>query len=61
MRYRRMPIEIESPEQFGYNRIRHNLAESSVRDLVLGDLDPDLPTSAGGLRALSAALESGIR
>ncbi len=38
-----MPIEIESPEQFGYHRIRHNLAESSVRDLVLGDLDPDLP------------------
>ncbi len=38
-----MPIEIESPEQFGYDRIRYNLAESSVRDLVLGDLDPDLP------------------
>lgn len=38
-----MPIEIESPEQFGYDRIRYNLAESSVRDLVLGEIDPDLP------------------
>lgn len=43
MRYRRLPIEIESPEQFGYDRIRYNLAESSVRDLVLRDLAPDLP------------------
>ncbi|MEO7663859.1 MAG: aminotransferase class I/II-fold pyridoxal phosphate-dependent enzyme, partial [Candidatus Limnocylindrales bacterium] len=43
MRYRRMPIEVDSPEQLGYDRIRFNLAESSVRDLVLGDLDPDLP------------------
>lgn len=43
MRYRRLPIEIESPEQFGYDRIRYNLAESSVRDLVLGDIGPDLP------------------
>ena len=32
MKYRRMPIEAESPEQFGYERIRYNLTESSVRD-----------------------------
>jgi hypothetical protein len=33
MDYRRMPIEIESPEQLGYERIRCNLAESSVANL----------------------------
>ena len=38
MRYRRMPIEVESPEQLGYGRIRHNLAESSVTDATLGEL-----------------------
>ncbi len=38
MKYRRMPIEEESPEQFGYERIRHNLTESSVRDRSLADL-----------------------
>ena len=42
MRYRRMPIEEESPEQLGYGRIRHNLAESSVADAALGDLSADL-------------------
>ncbi|MFN8378842.1 MAG: pyridoxal phosphate-dependent aminotransferase, partial [Anaerolineae bacterium] len=42
MHYRRMPIEIESPEAIGYGRIRHNLAESSVTDAVLGDLDLSL-------------------
>ena len=45
MRYRRMPIEVESPEQLGYGRIRHNLAESSVTDAALADLGVDL----GGL------------
>ena len=45
MRYRRMPIEVESPEQLGYGRIRHNLAESSVTDATLGELGVDL----GGL------------
>ncbi len=38
MRYRRMPIEEELPEQLGYGRIRRNLAESSVADASLGDL-----------------------
>lgn len=45
MRYRRMPIEEESPEQLGYGRIRYNLAESSIADSTLGDLGADL----GGL------------
>ncbi|MEO8208619.1 MAG: pyridoxal phosphate-dependent aminotransferase [Chloroflexota bacterium] len=43
MRYRRLPIEIESPEQFGYDRIRFNLAESSVHDRTLESIDPNLP------------------
>jgi aspartate/methionine/tyrosine aminotransferase len=38
VRYRRIPIEEESPEQLGYGRIRRNLAESSVSDAALGDL-----------------------
>lgn len=42
MRYRRMPIEVESPEQLGYGRIRCNLAESSVADASLADLGVDL-------------------
>jgi aspartate/methionine/tyrosine aminotransferase len=42
LRYRRMPIEEESPEQLGYGRIRHNLAESSVADAALADLGTDL-------------------
>ena len=42
MKYRRMPIEEESPEQFGYDRIRYNLTESSVRDRSLADLGIEL-------------------
>jgi len=41
MRYARMPIEIEAPEEKGYNTIRYNLAESSMRDISLKDLDID--------------------
>jgi len=37
VRYRRMPIEIESPEQLGYSTIRNNLAESSFSDMCLAD------------------------
>ena len=42
MDYRRMPIEAESPEQFGYERIRSNLAESSVADTPLRELGVEL-------------------
>ena len=35
-----MPIEIESPEELGYDTIRYNLAESSFRDGTLGGFDP---------------------
>ncbi|MGO4406609.1 pyridoxal phosphate-dependent aminotransferase [Bosea sp. RAF48] len=38
----RMPIEIEAPEQLGYETIRRNLSESSVADRRLGDLNVNL-------------------
>lgn len=38
MKYQRMPIEVESPEELGYSTIQYNLAESSVTDMRLGDL-----------------------
>jgi aspartate/methionine/tyrosine aminotransferase len=37
VRYRRTPIESESPEQLGYSTIRNNLAESSFSDMCLAD------------------------
>jgi aspartate/methionine/tyrosine aminotransferase len=69
MDYRRMPIEIESPEQLGYGRIRNNLAESSVADMTLRELGvslDDLVLQYGdhaghpGLRALVAADGQGL-
>lgn len=42
MKYKRMPIEVESPEQVGYNTIECNLAESSVHDAVFKDLNLNL-------------------
>src|SRR6476660_3430675 len=42
MRYRRMPIEVESPEQLGYDTIAYNLSESSVADRLLADLGIDV-------------------
>jgi aspartate/methionine/tyrosine aminotransferase len=38
VRYRRMPIEVESPENLGYDRIRVNLTESSFTDTRLSEL-----------------------
>lgn len=38
MRYRRMPIEIEAPENYGYENIECNLSESSFTDQRLHDL-----------------------
>lgn len=38
MQYVRIPIEIESPEEIGYDAIRYNLTESSVADLSLADI-----------------------
>ena len=42
MKYRRMSIEKESPEQLGYDKIRFNLTESSVRDRSLADLGSEV-------------------
>lgn len=38
MYYKRMPIEKESPEEIGYDSIECNLAESSVTDLILNEI-----------------------
>jgi len=38
MQYRRMPIEIEAPEGYGYENIDCNLSESSFTDQRLSDL-----------------------
>jgi aspartate/methionine/tyrosine aminotransferase len=42
MDYKRMPIEIESPEQMGYGNIKFNLTESSVRDALFPSSEIDL-------------------
>ena len=50
MKYARMAIEAESPEQFGYGRIKNDLTETSVRDRNLRDLGvefDDLQLSCG--------------
>lgn len=69
MRYVRMPIEVESPEEYGYSRIRHNLSESSISDRKLSDFGltvPDLPLhyndhrGAPALRELIVAGEPGL-
>jgi aspartate/methionine/tyrosine aminotransferase len=43
MRYVRMPIEIESPEEYGYGNIRYNLSESSITDQSLASLKLSVP------------------
>jgi aspartate/methionine/tyrosine aminotransferase len=43
MKYRRMPIEIEAPEEYGYDRIRNNLSESSCADRKLDSLNLQVP------------------
>lgn len=42
MLYKRMPIEIEAPEGFGYENIDCNLSESSFTDQKIGDLNIDI-------------------
>ena len=69
MRYTRMTIELESPEQLGYGTIRNNLSESSVADRRLGDLGVRLDDillcygdhrGAPDLRAEIAAMGTGL-
>ena len=45
MRYRRLPIEIESPEELGYDAIANNLSESSFSDMRLADYEVDADVS----------------
>ena len=59
MRYRRMPIEIESPEQLGYDAIANNLSESSFSDMRLADYGIDGDVSR--TRSSSTATTSGCR
>ena len=69
MRYVRMPIEVESPEEYGYAKIRFNLSESSIADKRLSDLGLSVPDlnllycehrGAEGLRSLIAAEGEGL-
>jgi aspartate/methionine/tyrosine aminotransferase len=45
VKFRRMPIEIESPEELGYDTIANNLSESSFSDMRLADYDIDADVS----------------
>lgn len=69
MRYRRMAIEVESPEELGYGNIRYNLSESSIADQSLSSLGlrpPDLRLlynehrGAAALRSLVVAGAEGL-
>ncbi|HEY1708608.1 MAG TPA: pyridoxal phosphate-dependent aminotransferase [Rhizomicrobium sp.] len=69
MRYARMPIEVEAPEEYGYDLIRNNLSESSVTDQTLAGLGLSLPELTllygehrgnAELRALIAADGAGL-
>ncbi|KAM0247499.1 hypothetical protein ACHAQJ_009821 [Trichoderma viride] len=43
MKYERMAIEIESPEEYGYEKIKYNLSESSIADQSLDSLGLTIP------------------
>ncbi|MFI0846669.1 aminotransferase class I/II-fold pyridoxal phosphate-dependent enzyme [Mesorhizobium sp. IMUNJ 23232] len=69
MNYARMVIEKEAPEEYGYDRIRFNLSESSIADRKLSDFGfslPDLTLFYGEhrgepeLRKLIATQDEGI-
>lgn len=60
MKYKRMPIEAESPEELGYGNIECNLAESSVTDTNFKDLDfniKDITLCYGDHKGLPALRE----
>lgn len=69
MNYARMVIEKEAPEEYGYDRIRYNLSESSIADQKLSNIGiklPDLTLFYGehrgdrALRELIAAQDNGL-
>ncbi|KAH7367824.1 pyridoxal phosphate-dependent transferase [Plectosphaerella cucumerina] len=43
MKYSRMPIEIESPEEYGYDKIKYNLSETSIADQTIESLNLQIP------------------
>ena len=43
MKYERMAIEVESPEEYGYDKIKNNLSESSIPDQSVGSLGLQIP------------------
>ena len=43
MWFNRMKIEEESPEEFGYDKIKYNFTESSTTDKTMADVKIDLP------------------
>lgn len=57
-----MPIEVESPEEVGYDSIRFNLSESSVSDATLGKLgiDPSRLLEEFGSRPLAYGDHRGL-
>src|SRR4051794_15521023 len=65
---RRMPIEIESPEELGYDTITNNLSESSCSDMTLDALGVSGDVSAlvlqygdhRGLPRLRACVAEGL-
>jgi len=60
MKYKRMAIEAESPEELGYGNITCNLAESSVTDTNFKDLKfniKDIPLCYGDHKGLPALRE----
>lgn len=69
MNYARMVIEKEAPEEYGYDRIRYNLSESSIADQKLSEIGlslPDLTLFYGehrgdkALRELIAGQDAGL-
>ena len=70
MKYARMTMEKESPEEYGYDRIRHNLSESSIADQTLAQIGVRIPDDVKllygehrgdpALRALVAAQDPGL-
>ena len=44
-----MPIEVESPEELGYDSIRYNLSESSVRETTIAELGLQSPSLVNDL------------
>ncbi|KAF4760293.1 hypothetical protein N7455_003273 [Penicillium solitum] len=43
MKYERMPIEIEAPEEYGYDKIKYNISESSITDQTIESLGLQIP------------------